>query len=67
MKNLLYSFLFSKGIIWQQIESFDSFLKSDLKKILNTKEVSFFFPNSIYKIVYSSIKINNAVVLRKDF
>jgi DNA-directed RNA polymerase III subunit RPC2 len=67
MKNLLYSFLFSKGIIWQQIESFDSFLKSDLKKILNTKEASFFFPNSIYKIVYSSIKINNAVVLRKDF
>ena len=67
MNNLIYCFLYSKGIIWQQIESFDFFLKSDLKKILNTKEASFFFPHSIYKIVYSSIKINNAVVLRKDF
>ena len=67
MKSLLYSFLYSKGIIWQQIESFDFFLKSDLKKLLNTKESSFFFPNSLYKIVYSSIKIHNAVVIRKNF
>ena len=34
---------------------------------MNTKESSFFFPNSLYKIVYSSIKIHNAVVIRKNF
>lgn len=42
-------------------------MKSDLKKILNTKNLRIFSPNSNYKINYSSIKIQNAVFLKKNF
>ena len=67
MFNFIYNYLFSKGIIWQQIESFDFFIKSDLKKILNNKNLGFFSPKSISKISYSSIKVQNAVFLKKNF
>lgn len=67
MHNFLNLYLFSKGIVWQQIESFDFFLKSDLKKILNRKDFPTFFSNSSYNLKYSSIKVKNAVFLKKNF
>ena len=67
MNKFINSFLFSKGLIWQQIESFDFFLKSELKKIINNRKFNWLFLNSNYKLTFGSIKILNAVNLRKNF
>jgi len=67
MNKILNSILFTKGIIWQHIESYDFFLKTELKKILNNKDLKLFSPEFIYDLTYSSVKVKNAVFMRKNF
>jgi len=66
MNNFIYSYLLSKGIIWQQISSFDYFVTSDLKKILNNSFLQNPLYNTDFKFSYNSIKIQNAVFVKKN-
>mmetsp|Transcript_7920 Transcript_7920/g.18680 ORF Transcript_7920/g.18680 Transcript_7920/m.18680 type:complete len:1104 (-) Transcript_7920:38-3349(-) len=55
-----FLFLKSKGLIWQQIESFNTFLKADLKKIIfNFKKIKFFGKSLVF-FQFFSLKISSA-------
>ena len=56
----------SKGIIWEQISSFDFFIKSDLKKILNKNSFQTKLTDLVYNLTYNSPKIQNAIFVKKN-
>jgi DNA-directed RNA polymerase III subunit RPC2 len=56
--NLLLLYLKTRGLIWQQIESFDYFLKVDLKKIILKLKVSQLVQNSLFFLKYVSVNVS---------